>query len=569
MSASPDSTHTALFGEESTFSNEAHPGLEPSISSDTSENDIDRCSHIIAALADPPAKAGIINKFKTVVAWHARRTHDSLHPAKRRKVSSPTCDTCDQALSRPFVCLHCSFAGCWSEGHITNHLKETGHTFCTDTKSGSVFCSECEDFVFDDTIDELHLSTVLSVEEQSTKFQVAKRGREPYQPWVPTSEESAALKYIATVPCQGRRGLLNLGQTCFLNVILQSFIHNPLLRNYFLSDRHNSRLCKHSDCTCCEMDNLFTEIYSPTNTPFGPTSFLATTWKVSAEMSGYAQQDAHEFFITALNQIHGTCRGSTNISCNCIIHQTFAGQFQSDVTCEKCGTVTSTIDPMLDISLELRSKSGEPATDNTLASCLRRYTKPEKLGAREYSCSKCTKASHEAVKRLSIRTLPPVLSFQFKRFEHKTSGKAAPQKIDAPIRIPVSINMAPYTTLAMNTKDSETGYPGPDAMYEYDLFAVINHEGQMDNGHYTNFARFRDEWYRFDDDKVTPSTLSDCLASNAYMCFYVKRHLDYKPYMKPTYLVARENDIVREQAMEREKEAARMKEVDDALLEMV
>ena len=36
-------------------------------------------------------------------------------------------------------------------------------------------------------------------------------------------------------------------------------------------------------------------------------------------------------------------------------------------------------------------------------------------------------------------------------------------------------------------------YPGPEAMYEYDLFAVINHEGQMDNGHYTNFARFRDE----------------------------------------------------------------------------
>ncbi|KAG2145323.1 uncharacterized protein EDB93DRAFT_1241168 [Suillus bovinus] len=513
MSASPDSTHAALFGEESTFYNEAHPGIEPSVSSDTCESDIDRCSHITSVLADPSAKAGIIDKYKTVVAWHARRTHNSLHPAKRRKISSPT---------------------------------------CVDAKFGSVFCSDCDDFVFDDVIDDLHLSTVLSVEEQKTKF----KGREPYQPWIPTDDESTALKYAATVPCQGRRGLLNLGQTCFLNVVLQSFIHNPLLRNYFLSDRHNSRLCKHSDCTCCEMDNLFTEIYSPTNTPFGPTSFLATTWKVSAEMSGYAQQDAHEFFITALNQIHGTCRGSTNISCNCIIHQTFAGQFQSDVTCEKCGTVTSTIDPMLDISLELRSKSGEPAADNTLASCLR---------------SKCTKASHEAVKRLSIRTLPPVLSFQFKRFEHKTSGKAAPQKIDAPIRIPVSINMAPYTTLAMNAtgKDGETGYPGPDAMYEYDLFAVINHEGQMDNGHYTNFARFQDEWYRFDDDKVTPSTLSECLASNAYMCFYVKRHLDYKPYVKPTYLVAREKDIVREQAMEREKEAARMKEVDDALMAMV
>ena len=64
---------------------------------------------------------------------------------------------------------------------------------------------------------------------------------------------------------------------------------------------------------------------------------------------------------------------------------------------------------------------------------------------------------------------------------------------------------------------------GPEAMYDYDLFAVINHEGQMNNGHYTNFARYRDEvrgdcavqwissiltmlllfiqWYRFDDDK--------------------------------------------------------------------
>ena len=36
-------------------------------------------------------------------------------------------------------------------------------------------------------------------------------------------------------------------------------------------------------------------------------------------------------------------------------------------------------------------------------------------------------------------------------------------------------------------------YPGPEAMYEYDLFAVINHEGQINNGHYTNYARFQDE----------------------------------------------------------------------------
>jgi ubiquitin C-terminal hydrolase len=34
---------------------------------------------------------------------------------------------------------------------------------------------------------------------------------------------------------------------------------------------------------------------------------------------------------------------------------------------------------------------------------------------------------------------------------------------------------------------------GPDNLYEYDLFGVISHEGQIDNGHYVSYARFEDE----------------------------------------------------------------------------
>ena len=193
------------------------------------------------------------------------------------------------------------------------------------------------------------------------------------------------------VQCQARRGLLNLGQTCFLNVILQSFVHNPLLRSYFLSDKHNRGTCKNTDCTCCELDKLFSEIYSGESTPYGPTSFLVTIWRASSELAGYAQRDAHELFITILNQAHATSRGSTNILCNCIIHTTFSGQLQSEVKCERCGNVTSTLDLMLDISLEVEwDKDAEP----TLESCLRRFTKPETLGSKEYSCSKCKQTPH-------------------------------------------------------------------------------------------------------------------------------------------------------------------------------
>lgn len=39
--------------------------------------------------------------------------------------------------------------------------------------------------------------------------------------------------------------------------------------------------------------------------------------------------------------------------CRCVVHQTFAGLLQSNVTCLKCGNVSSAYDPMLDISLDL------------------------------------------------------------------------------------------------------------------------------------------------------------------------------------------------------------------------
>ena len=58
------------------------------------------------------------------------------------------------------------------------------------------------------------------------------------------------------------------------------------------------------------------------------------------------------------------------------------------------------------------------------------------------------------------------------------------------------------------------------------------------------------------------------LNSTAYMCFYVKRRLDYK-HMTPSYRTTRDVEAEKEKEMEREKEAARMKEVEDALLATV
>ncbi|KAI0787731.1 cysteine proteinase [Fomes fomentarius] len=473
----------------------------------SSDTDLDngKCPHLTAFLADNSEGAGLLNRYTNIIKWKVHRSHEVVYPAKRRKIAPPDCGVCGESLSRPFACLHCQFAGCWREKHIKLHLQNKGHDFCTDIKTGNVFCIVCDDFVYDSAFSDIHSSISIAVEETVTHFQVANRGRERFSRWVANGQELTALDRAFSSPCQGRRGLINLGQTCFMNVILQSFIANPLLRNYYLSDRHPSKLCKTKDCTSCEMDKLYSEVYSENAAPYGPIDLLAKTWRISSELSGYAQQDAHEYFITALNQIHATSRGSTSLQCICIIHSTFAGLLQSDVKCERCGTVADKSDPMLDISLELEGETGSEQ-DLTLASCLRRFTHPEKLGPNEYSCERCGKGTHtQASKRLSIRKLPPVLSFQFKRFEHKSADKSAARKIEAPVRFPASLNMAPYTTLIMHRQEQlkESGTAssslvpdkklGPEALYEYDLFAVVCHEGQIDNGHYTCYARSHDE----------------------------------------------------------------------------
>lgn len=53
------------------------------------------------------------------------------------------------------------------------------------------------------------------------------------------------------------------------------------------------------------------------------------------------------------------------------------------------------------------------------------------------------------------------------------------------------------------------------------------------------------------------------------MCFYVKRHLDYKPYTTPTYVLTRETEANRERELEQEKARLHIKEVEDALLATV
>ena len=89
-----------------------------------------------------------------------------------------------------------------------------------------------------------------------------------FTPWRPRKEETALLRkhrkrkgytsanYNKTVSTVGLRGLINLGNTCFMSCIVQTLVHTPLLRDYFLSGMKYLRKSKISKISLLNGDYL-------------------------------------------------------------------------------------------------------------------------------------------------------------------------------------------------------------------------------------------------------------------------------------------------------------------------
>ena len=59
----------------------------------------------------------------------------------------------------------------------------------------------------------------------------------------------------------------------------------------------------------------------------------------------------------------------------------------------------------------------------------------------------------------------------------------------------------------------------------YDLFAISNHSGGLDGGHYYCYAKnpLNNFWYCFNDSSVRRLSLESLCISGAYMLFYERR----------------------------------------------
>ncbi|XP_040824752.1 ubiquitin carboxyl-terminal hydrolase 8 isoform X2 [Ochotona curzoniae] len=329
-------------------------------------------------------------------------------------------------------------------------------------------------------------------------------------------------------------GLRNLGNTCYMNSILQCLCNAPHLADYFnrncyQDDINRSNLLGHKGEVAEEFGIIMKALWTGQYRYISPKDFKITIGKINDQFAGYSQQDSQELLLFLMDGLHEDLNKADNRKRHkeenndhlddfkaaeyawqkhkqlneSIIVALFQGQFKSTVQCLTCHKKSRTFEAFMYLSLPLASTS-----KCTLQDCLRLFSKEEKLtDNNRFYCSHC-RARRDSSKKIEIWKLPPVLLVHLKRFSYDGRWK---QKLQTSVDFPLeNLDLSQYVIGPKNN------------LKKYNLFSVSNHYGGLDGGHYTAYCKnaARQRWFKFDDHEVSDISVSSVKSSAAYILFY-------------------------------------------------
>ncbi|KAM0893830.1 hypothetical protein ACQ4PT_024865 [Festuca glaucescens] len=328
----------------------------------------------------------------------------------------------------------------------------------------------------------------------------------------PEKAESAVLDPELTVAriYLGRigAGLQNLGNTCYLNSVLQCLTYTEPFAAYLRSGRHKSSCRTAGFCALCALQNHVKTALQSTGKIVTPSQIVKNLRCISRSFRNSRQEDAHELMVNLLESVHKCClpSGVPSESASAyeksLVHKIFGGRLRSQVKCTRCLHCSNKFDPFLDLSLDIGKAT-------TLLRALENFTEDELLdgGKRQYQCERC-RQKVVARKRFTIDRAPNVLTVHLKRF----SPFNPREKIDKKVDFQPVLDLEPFVS------DSK----GTD--YKYSLYGVLVHAGwSTQSGHYYCYVRTSSGmWHNLDDNQVRQVREADVLKQKAYMLFYVR-----------------------------------------------
>ena len=175
-----------------------------------------------------------------------------------------------------------------------------------------------------------------------------------------------------------------------------------------------------------------------------------------------------------------------------------------------------------EISIIQSVKDNSENKTPTLNDALIHFSLNEKLEKEnDYFCPNC-KRNVNAYHKSEIFYAPPYLIFSIKRFERKYLSKTKVQllKINSELNYNIDfINLEKYIT-------------GPKDVHKiYNLYAVNQHSGSNEGGHYNTACKNFGKWYMFDDHAVFPCDDDMICVPEGYILFY-RKNKDFKKIEK-------------------------------------
>lgn len=326
-------------------------------------------------------------------------------------------------------------------------------------------------------------------------------------------------------------GIINLGNTCFINSCLQALIHCKLFMQTFFkySDKLNEKT------TPISYNFLLICIYM---LDIGKTSreryidisyFKYIFGKKHPIFHGYSQNDSQEFCRIFLEDLSNELNEAKNKDLyktltntegkgkikrdqefdfnfkereKSIIIDLFYSQIITTFTC-KCGSEIYSFQKLLDFPL-LFPENVQQIDINDL---LQNYFKNEEVDF-ENKCEKCGKVEKHK-KAMKISRPPEILIISLQRINETTQ-----KKNECPVIFPGVLNLYDYI-------DHDIGN---DKESYYQLFSVINHQGCINGGHYYTYIKplKSENWYEFNDSSVRQIQIDKNIYQFAYALFYIK-----------------------------------------------